>query len=76
MTSVNAYYDGHSYITEGSLAIKPNQRVIITVLDDFIKPKHKSKRNFKKYIGAITDKDSDIIEKAVEECRKVDLNEW
>lgn len=33
MLSVNGYYDGHNYITEGNIAVKPNQRVIITFLD-------------------------------------------
>ena len=72
MTSIYAYYNGHNYITEGSLAIKPNQKVIITILDDFVKPK----RNLKKYIGAVNKEDSDIISKVVEEGRKVDINEW
>lgn len=36
LKSVMAHYDGSNYITDGNLAIKKNQRVIITVLDDFI----------------------------------------
>lgn len=34
MFSVKGYFDGHNYITDGNVAVKPNQRVIITVLDD------------------------------------------
>ena len=34
MISVNGYYDGHNYITEGNVAVRPNQRVIITFLDE------------------------------------------
>ena len=34
MLSVKAYYDGHNYITEGNVIVKPNQQVIITFLDD------------------------------------------
>ena len=45
MLAVNGYYDGTGYITEGNVAVKPNQRVIITYLDEFEKPK----RNLKKY---------------------------
>lgn len=42
MLSVNGYYDGHNYITEGNIAVKPNQRVIITFLDkDFEEEKPK-----------------------------------
>ena len=34
MISVNGYYDGHNYIIEGNVAVRPNQRVIITFLDE------------------------------------------
>ena len=39
MTSVRGYYDGNGYVTEGNVAVKPNQRVIITILDDYV-PQH------------------------------------
>ena len=72
MLSVNGYYDGTGYVTEGNVAVKPNQRVIITYLDEFEKPK----RNLKNYVGKITKEDSDLIAKSVENGRKVDANEW
>ena len=72
MISVKAYYDGQNYITEGNVAVKTNQRVIITFLDEFVSPK----RNLKKYVGKISKSDSDLIAKAVEDGRKVDSDEW
>ena len=39
MTSVCGYYDGNGYVMEGNVAVKPNQRVIITILDDYV-PQH------------------------------------
>lgn len=72
MLAVNGYYDGNGYVTEGNVAVKPNQRVIITYLDEFEKPK----RNLKKYVGKITKEDSDLISQTVENGRKVDVNEW
>ena len=72
MLAVNGYYDGTGYVTEGNVAVKPNQRVIITYLDEFEKPK----RNLKKYVGKITKEDSDLIAKSVENGRMVDANEW
>ena len=42
MLSVAAYYDGKNYITEGNVAVKPNQRVIITFLDSEIQPSKKA----------------------------------
>ena len=62
MLSVNGYYDGTRYVTEGSVAVRPNQRGIITYLDEFEKPK----RNLKKYVGKISREDSDLISQTVE----------
>lgn len=42
MLSVAAYYDGKNYITEGNVAVKPNQRVIITFLDNEIQSPKKA----------------------------------
>lgn len=72
MTAIKAYYDGKKYITEGNVVVKPNQRVIITILDEF----EPIKRDLKKYVGAVSKEDSDLITKVVEEGRKVDINEW
>lgn len=72
MLSVNGYYDGTGYVTEGNVAVRPNQRVIITYLDEFEKPK----RNLKKYVGKISREDSDLISQTVENGRKVDADEW
>ena len=72
MLAVNGYYDGNGYVTEGNVAVKPNQRVIITYLDEFEKPK----RNLKKYVGKISKEDSDLISQTVENGRKVDADEW
>ena len=72
MLAVNGYYDGTGYVTEGNVAVKPNQRVIITYLDEFEKPK----RNLKKYVGKVSKEDSDLISQTVENGRKVDADEW
>lgn len=41
MLAINGYYDGNGFVTEGNVAVKPNQRVIITLLDDYIPVRHK-----------------------------------
>ncbi len=72
LKSVHAYYDGRKYVTQGNVAAKPNQRVIITFLDEFEPPK----RNLKKYVGKISASDSILISNAVADGRKVDSSEW
>ncbi len=72
MVAVKAYYDGQNYIMERNVTVKTNQKVIITLLDEFEAPK----RNLKKYVGKVSKTDSDLIEQAVAEGRKVDSGEW
>lgn len=43
MVSVKGYFDGQNYITEGNVAVKKDQRVIITFLDEFNTPKRNLK---------------------------------
>lgn len=72
MVSVKGYFDGQNYITEGNVAVKKDQRVIITFLDEFNTPK----RNLKRFVGKVSKSDSELVEKAVSESRKVDKSEW
>lgn len=51
MIAINGYYNGSSYVTEGNIAVKPNQRVIITLLDEFIPVRNKrSLKEIKSYM--------------------------
>ena len=72
MGAVKGSFDGQNYVTEDAVQAKTNQCVIITFLDEFVQPK----RNLKRFVGAITQSDSELIEKAVSEGRKVDSSEW
>lgn len=70
MLAVNGYYDGKVCVPLAKVAIQPQQKVIITVLDEVMP----TKRNLKKYVGKISKEDSELIAKAVEDGRKVDSN--
>lgn len=51
MISVQAYYNGSNYITEEKVDVKPNQKVIITLLDDFVlKNKKKTLEEIRSYM--------------------------
>ena len=53
VTSIHAYYDGQSYVTQGSVVVKPNQKVIITLLDDFVPIRRKrSLSEIKRYMDS------------------------
>ena len=72
MLAVKGYFDGRNYVTKENVAVKTNQRFIITFLDEFEPPK----RNLKRFVGKVSKADSELIEKAVTDGRKVDENEW
>ncbi len=44
MLAVQGYYDGFSIKALEKIVAKPNQRLIITVMDDFIEPDEKIKK--------------------------------
>ena len=51
MRAVKAYYNGSNYIMEQDIAVKPNQKVVITFLDDFERPpKKKSLAEIRSYM--------------------------
>lgn len=53
MLAVNGYYDGNGYVTEGNVAIKTNQKVIITILDDYVPARpHRSLLEIKSYMDS------------------------
>ena len=55
MVSIHAYYDGHGYVTDEAVTLKPNQRVIITILDDFRPTRSpKTLAEIKSYMNAST----------------------
>lgn len=67
MLSVNGYYDGHNYITEDNIAVKPNQRVIITFLDkDFEEEKTQQNaqeklEKMKAFFGSLSHEEAEDI---------------
>ena len=67
--SVNGYYDGHNYIIEGNVAVRPNQRVIITFLDedfDASSQQNAAEQKFdtmKGFFGSLTHEEAEDIRK-------------
>ena len=72
MTALHGYFDGRVCVPHSTEALRPHQKVIITVLDEFASPR----RDLKKYVGKVSREDSDAVAKAVEEGRKVDADAW
>ncbi|MBA1335771.1 MAG: hypothetical protein HPY66_1398 [Firmicutes bacterium] len=76
MLALKGYFNGKEFIPLEKVNIKPNQKVIITILDEYISPNEKPEKPYKKYIGKLSAESFDEINEALKETEKVDLNEW
>jgi hypothetical protein len=74
MLSINAYYNGHEYIPLENSSPKKNQKVIITLLEDFMSPG--KEKPFRKYVGKLKSEFAHEIMDALADCEKVDIDEW
>ena len=67
MVAVNGYFDGQNYIAKEQVAVRPNQRVIITLLDDdFTETKSQDDAReklgvMKKFFGSLTHEDDEAL---------------
>lgn len=75
MLALKGYYDGKEFVPLEKVNLKPNQKVIITVLDEYINLESDNKP-FKKYIGKLNTESYNEISEALKETEKVDSNEW
>ena len=74
MLSVNGYFDGQRFVPIDNVFPKKNQKVIITILDDFLNAGNE--KPFRKYVGKLQTADAEDIISALSDCEKVDINEW
>ena len=74
MQSVYGYFNGESFISIGTIIPRQNQKVIITLLDDYIDIK--KEKPYKKYAGKLDDASCEEITAILKDCEKVDYNEW
>jgi hypothetical protein len=76
MYALKGYFDGEKFISLDKTTIKKNQKVIITILDEFIETTETNNRVYKKYIGKLDYKSFSEIEKALNDCERIDIDEW
>lgn len=67
MQAVNGYYDGQNYIVDENVMVKPNQKVIITLLDENLteaKNTNEAQKKFevmKRFFGCLTHEEAESI---------------
>ena len=65
MRSINAYYNGDTFVPLEKPVIQPNQKVIITILDDFVGEQMKPKNVYEEFFGTLDNESFLEIENAL-----------
>lgn len=76
MLALKGYYNGKTFVPLEKANIKNNQKVIITVLDEYVKAEELGVKPYKKYVGILKDDSFNEIQEALKDVEKVDANEW
>jgi len=79
MLAVKGYYDGKEFKALENIKLNKNQKVIITVLDEYIEDKDISsikEKPHKKFLGIWKGNNLKEIEEALKDTEKVDTDEW
>ena len=76
MLSLRGYFNGKEFVPIDKVDIKPNQKVIITILDEYFKIEAKPDKSYKKYVGKLSLESFNEISDALKETDKVDIDEW
>jgi hypothetical protein len=72
MNTIEAYYDGHSFVPLVPIQVKKNQKAVVTLLDETIDLKAK---HFLDVAGILSKEEDTNILHAIERAEKID-NEW
>lgn len=76
MYALKGYFNGKEFILDGKATIKANQKVIITVLDEYRNLNEKEEKAFKRFVGRLNSECMFEVNEALKETEKVDVNEW
>lgn len=68
MLALKGYFNGKDVILLEKVDIKRNQKVIITVLDEYLSIDVKSEKAYKKYIGKLNTESFIEISEALKRC--------
>lgn len=76
MLALKGYFNGKEFVPLDKADVKPNQKVIITVLDEYLSVEDKTEKSYKKYVGKLSSESFREISEALKETEKVDAGGW
>lgn len=75
MQAVKGFFNGEKIVPLENVSLKENQKVIITILDEYVQ-NEKIDKPHRKYFGKLDNESYKEIKDAIQDCEKVDFNEW
>lgn len=75
MQAVKGFFNGEKIIPLENAQLKKNQKVIITILDEYVQ-NEKIDKPHRKYFGKLDNESFKEIIDAIQDCEKVDFSEW
>jgi hypothetical protein len=76
MLALKGYFNGKEFVPLEKVNLKTNQKVIITVLDEYFNPESHPEKPYKKFVGKLSTQSFIEVTEALKETEKVDINEW
>ncbi len=76
MLAVKGFFNGDRIVPLEKVPIKENQKVIITILDEYMQKKDDLEKPHRKFMGKLDNESCKEILEAIEDCEKVDSDEW
>ena len=78
MQTVEAYYDGRAFVPVTPVAVRLNERAVVTIFDDIKgkSPKRKSDKAYLSYAGALPDENYHEVMEILKDTGQIDSNEW
>ena len=78
MQTIEAYYDGRAFVPVTPVAVRVNERAVITIFDDITAncSKRENEKAYLSYAGALSDENYDEIMEIIKETGQIDANGW
>lgn len=67
MLALKGYFNGKEFVLLDKVDVKPTQKVIITVLDEYLTIERKPEKSYKKYVGKLSSESFHEISEALKE---------
>jgi hypothetical protein len=72
--ALKGYFNGKEFLPLEPVYIQPNRKVIITVLDEFVKNDESIQKPFRKYIGKLDLHSANEINEALKDTERIDFH--